>query len=172
MSLIVSFGFLFNTDPTPAGKLTEVGKGPGEGTTVNLPLPWGSGEQAMAFVMDEVIAPAAQKFKPDIILISAGFDAHYQEKLAGLQFTTRTYHKLAKDMRKLADELCGGRIVFFLEGGYDLRSLSGSVADSFRGLLGEKTGDKVDPSSMLEFEPIGLVEQAVKELRAIYSDFR
>lgn len=126
----------------------------------------------MAYVTDEVIAPAAQKFKPDIILVSAGFDAHYQETIAGLQFTNRTYHKLAKDMRTLADELCGGRIVFFLEGGYDLRSLSASVADSFRALLVEKSADKVDPSLALEFEPIGLVEQAVQELRAIHSDFR
>lgn len=149
-----------------------MGKGAGEGATVNLPLPWGSGEQAMAYVTDEVIAPAAQRFKPDIILVSAGFDAHYQEQIAGLQFTNRTYHKLAKDMRRLADELCGGKIVFFLEGGYDLRSLSGSVADSFRALLGEKSADKVDPGLALEFEPIGLVEQAVKELRAIHSDFR
>lgn len=127
------------------GKMEEVGKGPGEGTTLNLPLPGGSGDQAMSAVFEEVIVRVAQRFKPDIIMVSAGYDAHVLDPLANLQFTTNTYYKLALFIKQLAREHCGGRCVFFLEGGYDLRSLSYSVADTFRAFLGEASiSSKID----------------------------
>ncbi|CAN6475994.1 unnamed protein product [Victoria cruziana] len=99
------------------GKMEEIGHGSGEGATLNLPIPGGSGDTAMRIIFDEIIVPSSQRFKPDIILVSAGYDAHVLDHLASLQFTTSTYYMLASNIKQLAEELCGGRCVFFLEGG-------------------------------------------------------
>uniref|UniRef100_A0A0C9QVD4 TSA: Wollemia nobilis Ref_Wollemi_Transcript_6293_1436 transcribed RNA sequence n=1 Tax=Wollemia nobilis TaxID=56998 RepID=A0A0C9QVD4_9CONI len=152
------------------GKMEEVGMGAGEGMTLNLPLPGGAGDQAISAVLYEVIAPAVQRFKPDIILVSAGYDAHVLDPLAGLQFTTGTYYKLASFIKQLARELCGGRCVFFLEGGYNLKSLSYSVADTFRALLGEPSiASKIDNPAILYDEPTLLVDKAIAKVKAIHA---
>lgn len=152
------------------GKFEEVGKGSGEGTTLNLPLPGGSGDNAMRSVFEEVIVPSAQRFKPDIILVSAGYDAHVLDPLAALQFTTGTYYMLASNIKQLARELCQGRCVFFLEGGYNLQSLSHSVADTFRALIGEPSSAlKFDDPAILYEEPLAKVKQAVQRVKHIHS---
>lgn len=152
------------------GKIEQVGQGSGEGTTLNLPLPGGSGDSSMRSVFDEVIVPCAQRFKPDIILVSAGYDAHALDPLAGLQFTTGTYYMLASNIKQLAKELCGGRCVFFLEGGYNLKSLSNSVADTFRAFLGEPSlASQFDDPAMLYEEPLSRVKQAIQKVKHIHS---
>ncbi|XP_057833915.1 histone deacetylase 14, chloroplastic isoform X2 [Cryptomeria japonica] len=152
------------------GKMEEVGKGSGEGTTLNFPLPGGAGDQAISAVFNEVIVPAAQRFKPDIILVSAGYDAHVLDPLGGFQFTTGTYYKLALFIKQLAQELCGGRCVFFLEGGYNLKSLSYSVADTFRAFLGKASiASKIDNPAILYDEPILLVDKAIAKIKAIHA---
>ncbi|KAL0343195.1 UNVERIFIED_CONTAM: Histone deacetylase 14 [Sesamum angustifolium] len=137
-------------------KIDQIGRGDGEGSTLNLPLPGGSGDRAMRSIFDEVIVPSAQRFKPDIILVSAGYDAHVLDPLANLQFTTGTYYMLASNIQQLARDLCGGRCVFFLEGGYNLSSLSHSVADSFRAFLGE-------PSLAAEFDNPAFLYETIKQ---------
>lgn len=152
------------------GKIEQVGQGSGEGTTLNLPLPGGSGDNAMRSIFDEIIVPCAQRFKPDIILVSAGYDAHVLDPLAGLQFTTGTYYMLAANIKQLANELCGGRCVFFLEGGYNLESLSNSVADSFRAFLGEASlASQFDDPAFLYEEPLSKVKQAILKVKSIHS---
>nr|CAD1824597.1 unnamed protein product [Ananas comosus var. bracteatus] len=152
------------------GKIEQVGQGKGEGTTLNLPLPGGSGNSSMRTVFDEVIVPCAQRFKPDIILVSAGYDAHVLDPLAGLQFTTGTYYMLASKIKELAKELCAGRCVFFLEGGYNLQSLSNSVADTFRAFLGEPSlAPQFDDPAMLYDEPLSKVQQAIQKVKHIHS---
>ncbi|KAG9129214.1 hypothetical protein Leryth_006495 [Lithospermum erythrorhizon] len=152
------------------GKVTTIGHGAGEGTTLNLPLPGGSGDKAMRTVFDEVIVPAAQRFKPDIILVSAGYDGHVLDPLASFQFTTGTYYMLALSIKQLAKALCGGRCVFFLEGGYNLSSLSHSVADSFRAFLGEPSlASKFDDPTILFDEPDGKIKQAIDKIKHIHS---
>ncbi|XP_054806878.1 histone deacetylase 14, chloroplastic isoform X1 [Prosopis cineraria] len=152
------------------GKFDEVGAGDGEGTTLNLPLPGGSGDTTMRTVFDEVIVPSAQRFKPDIILVSAGYDAHVLDPLANLQYTTGTYYMLASNIKQLAKELCGGRCVFFLEGGYNLKSLSHSVADSFRAFLGDRSlASEFDDPKILYEEPSTRVKQAIDRIKAIHS---
>ncbi|CAM6048613.1 unnamed protein product [Sphagnum compactum] len=152
------------------GKMEEVGEGAGEGTSLNLPLPGGSGNETMSYVFEEVIVPAAQRFKPDIILVSAGYDAHFEDPLAGLQFTTGTYYQLAKGIKELASELCRGRCVFFLEGGYDLRSLSNSVAESFRAFLGDASlSSKLDNPAVLYDEPSIIARQAIDKVKSLHS---
>ncbi|KAK1588129.1 hypothetical protein Q3G72_020119 [Acer saccharum] len=152
------------------GKFDEVGHGEGEGTTLNLPLPGGSGDIAMRTVFDEVIVPSAQRFKPDIILVSAGYDGHVLDPLASLQFTTGTYYMLASNIKQLAKDVCGGRCVFFLEGGYNLKSLSYSVADSFRAFLGEPSmASEFDDPAILYEEPSVKVKQAIQRIKHIHS---
>ncbi|KAF8404344.1 hypothetical protein HHK36_009227 [Tetracentron sinense] len=151
------------------GKINEVGHGSGEGTTLNLPLPGGSGDASMRSVFEEVIVPSAQRFKPDIILVSAGYDAHVLDPLASLQFTTGTYYMLASNIKQLAREMCGGRCVFFLEGGYNLQSLSYSVAESFRAFLGEPSlSSRFDDPSILYKEPSDKVKQAIQRVKHIH----
>ncbi|CAJ2676835.1 unnamed protein product [Trifolium pratense] len=152
------------------GKFDEVGAGDGLGTTLNLPLPGGSGDTTIRTVFDEVIVPCAQRFKPDIILVSAGYDGHVLDPLANLQLTTGTYYMLASNIKQLAKDLCGGRCVFFLEGGYNLKSLSYSVADTFRALLGDKSlASEFDNPNILYEEPSKKVKQAIQRIKCIHS---
>ncbi|XP_023545004.1 histone deacetylase 14 [Cucurbita pepo subsp. pepo] len=152
------------------GKIDEVGRGDGVGTTLNIPLPGGSGDYAMKMVFDEVIVPCAQRFKPDIILVSAGYDAHVLDPLASLQFTTGTYYMLASNIKQLATDLCEGRCVFFLEGGYNLESLSYSVADSFRAFLGERSlASEFDNPAILYEEPSRKLKQVIQKVKQIHS---
>lgn len=105
------------------GRLDEVGSGEGAGATINLPLPAGCGDQSFLTATDEVLLPALRRFKPDLVLVSLGFDAHWADPLASMRLTTEGYTRILLRIRSLADELCGGRLVFLLEGGYDLRVL-------------------------------------------------
>ncbi|KAI3798022.1 hypothetical protein L1987_33288 [Smallanthus sonchifolius] len=124
----------------------------------------------MRTVFDEVIVPSAQRFKPDIILVSAGYDGHVLDPLANFQFTTGTYYMLASNIKQLAKDLCGGRCVFFLEGGYNLESLSNSVADSFRAFIGEPSmAAKVDDLGYLYDEPSFKVKQAIQRIKHLHS---
>ncbi|KAK8449958.1 hypothetical protein SEVIR_7G292100v4 [Setaria viridis] len=152
------------------GKIDEVGQGDGEGTTLNLPLPGGAGDYAMRCAFDEAIAPSAQRFKPDIILVSAGYDAHALDPLAGLQFTTGTFYMLASSIKQLAKELCGGRCIFFLEGGYNLQTLSSSVANTFRAFLDEPSlAAQLDDPAMLYEEPTRKIKEAIAKAKGIHS---
>lgn len=98
------------------------------------------------------------------------YDAHVLDPLAGLQFTTSTYHMLGSSIKELAEELCGGRCVFFLEGGYNLDSLTHSVADTFRAFLGEPSlAPQFDDPSMLYEEPFAKATKAIKRAKQIHS---
>jgi acetoin utilization deacetylase AcuC-like enzyme len=120
-----------------SGSLREVGEGAGKGYTVNLPLPAGVGDAGFARAYSEVLVPLAERFKPELILISAGYDAHWDDPLAGLRLSLGGYWGLAQTVAALADRLCAGRLVVTLEGGYNLEVLSHGVADTCRALLGD-----------------------------------
>ena len=109
------------------GAPTEVGVGAGRGATVNVGLPAGAGDAEYGAVFDEVFLPALRRFRPDLILLSAGFDAYVDDPLASMQVTRQGYASLAWKMRAVADEVCEGRLVCALEGGYDLQGLGGGV---------------------------------------------
>lgn len=98
------------------------------------------------------------------------YDAHVLDPLANLQFTTGTYYMLASNIQQLAQDLCKGRCVFFLEGGYNLSSLSYSVADSFRALLGEPSrAAEFDNPAFLYEEPSRKVKEAIQRAKSIHS---
>ena len=109
------------------GPLGDVGSGPGEGYTMNLPVPAGSEEQLWLSLIEHVVAPAADAFEPDIVLVSAGFDAHRADPLAGCRLETESFARMARQLRDLAARH-GAPIGLVLEGGYAPQALAQSVA--------------------------------------------
>jgi acetoin utilization deacetylase AcuC-like enzyme len=109
------------------GSLHENGTGAGEGHTVNLPVPPGAGHEDWLSLLEHVVVPVARAYAPDLMLVSAGFDAHRDDPLANCELTEDTYAALSSGMRALASEL-SAPLGFVLEGGYDLRALAASVA--------------------------------------------
>jgi len=109
------------------GSSDETGSGAGQGYTLNVPLPAGSGDAEYTRAFEEILMPAAIGFDPDIVLVSAGFDAHIDDPLAGMAVTTGGFREMASIVCSIADRCCEGRLAITLEGGYDLHSLSHSV---------------------------------------------
>lgn len=117
------------------GRLRDLGSGAAEGTTVNVPLPAGATGDVYLAAFDEVIAPVASRFRPDWILVSAGYDAHRLDPLTGLALSAGDFVDLTDRVRDLAPG--PGRVVVFLEGGYDLHALRDGVAATASALLGQ-----------------------------------
>jgi acetoin utilization deacetylase AcuC-like enzyme len=116
------------------GAVDEVGSGPGLGATVNIPLEVGATDDDYRLVFDEVVVPVLRQFGPDLILVSAGFDAHERDPLAGMRLTTAAFPAMTMELRRVAEERCRGRIALVTEGGYDLRALAGSLAATVQAL--------------------------------------
>jgi acetoin utilization deacetylase AcuC-like enzyme len=115
------------------GAREERGVGAGEGHTLNLPQPAGSGEAEWLSAVVDGALPAARSFAPDLILISAGYDAHRDDPLAECQLETATYGEMARQVRELGTEL-GAPVGAVLEGGYDLRAVADSVLATMESL--------------------------------------
>jgi acetoin utilization deacetylase AcuC-like enzyme len=110
------------------GAASETGRGAGRGATLNLPLPAGSGDPEYAAAIEGRVLPALAAFRPDALVVSAGFDAWRGDPLGGMAVTEEGFAQWGRWLGGLADELCGGRLVAVLEGGYDLGALPGLVA--------------------------------------------
>ncbi len=117
------------------GSADERGAGQGEGFTLNVPLPAGSGDREFQQALSEKLVPAARQFQPDFVLISAGFDAHQNDLLGGMRVTTEGFAELTRIVKQMAEEHCQGRLVSVLEGGYHLDSLAASVEAHLRNLM-------------------------------------
>jgi len=126
-----------------SGHWQDTGRGAGLGYTANVPLRGGVGDTGYGQIFDEILVPLARRYRPQLILVSAGYDAHWADPLAGMLLSITGYAALTRRLKALADELCAGRIVFTLEGGYHLKVLSYAVLDTFKALLGDE--DVVDP---------------------------
>jgi len=118
------------------GSIKETGSGAARGTTINIPLPGGCGDAEYQQVFEEIIVPVAKRFSPQLILSSAGYDPHWADGLAMMQVSVTGFARMVKIIKGLADELCSGRLVFSLEGGYNLTALAASVKATFDVLLG------------------------------------
>src|SRR5712691_4779902 len=119
------------------GLSDERGVGAGLGTTINVPLPATTGFETYEPVFRQVMAPAADRFIPQLILVSAGFDAHWKDPLGGMYLSTAGFAKLTGIIIELAQTLCNGRLVLVQEGGYDLLAMAGCVATCINLLLGD-----------------------------------
>jgi acetoin utilization deacetylase AcuC-like enzyme len=109
------------------GRATETGEGQGKGLTINVPLSGGQGDEEYLEIFQKVLVPAAEKFQPECIMISAGFDAHRDDPLANMALTEQGYADMTNIVSSIAKNFAGGRIVSCLEGGYHLKALAGSV---------------------------------------------
>jgi acetoin utilization deacetylase AcuC-like enzyme len=118
------------------GALDETGIGAGEGYTINLPLSAGVSDAGYAQLYEEIVWPAARRFEPQLIMVSAGFDAHWADPLAMMSLTLSGYAHLSRELVAMAAELCQGRVVFALEGGYNLDVLGNGVLNICYALLG------------------------------------
>ncbi len=114
------------------GAADERGRGAGEGFTINVPLRAGKGDDDYRRVFDEAFLPAARRYRPELVLVSAGFDAHRADPLGGMRLTEEGFADLARRVIDLAEASAGGRLVAVLEGGYDPPALGRSVATVLR----------------------------------------
>jgi acetoin utilization deacetylase AcuC-like enzyme len=143
------------------GALREQGQGDGVGSTLNLPLPAGCGDAEYAAVCDAALFPVLDEFRPQIVLVSAGFDAHARDPLASMQLTTAGFARIVAGLRAIADSHCEGRLVFALEGGYDLDALGAAVRASIEVLCSEnpQVGSAPKPSPVAN-ELVALFREA------------
>ena len=155
-------------DFIPSG-VEDIGGGPGQGLTINIPFPRYAGHQSMMATMREIIIPAARRFGPDLILVSAGFDAHVTDPFQLLQMRSSTYYEVAKQLRQLADELCAGRLLFLLEGGYDADALGESVAETWAALVGLPSVEGAKEVVLPQPEPVEEVHALIHRLKQIHT---
>jgi len=144
------------------GAAHEVGAGAGRGATVNCPLPGGQGDADYGVVFHDLFLPVARAFRPELVIVSAGFDAHERDPLADMRVTERGFAAMASVIAQLADETCGGRLALMLEGGYDLSALTASV----RAALEVMTGRREDFPGGPQTTTLHAIDGAREALRA------
>lgn len=134
------------------GRVEEIGDGRGRGFNINVPVPPGTGDSEYATIVEEIFRPIVEQFEPGMIAISAGFDGHIRDPLAQLELSSEFYGWMTQKVLEAAEKICGGRVVFVLEGGYDLKALGESVVNVIKALRGTKFSKPVE-------REIGVVEK-------------
>jgi acetoin utilization deacetylase AcuC-like enzyme len=147
------------------GHWSERGSGTGEGSVLDVPLPPGVGDAGYAQVFAELVEPLAERFQPDLILVSAGYDAHWNDPLAQMNLSLSGYAWLGRDLVSMAEQLCEGRIVFALEGGYELDVLACGILNVFYAMLRADT--VVDPFGPSPY-PEPPVDDLIVRLRELH----
>jgi acetoin utilization deacetylase AcuC-like enzyme len=118
------------------GRADETGEGAGKGTTMNFPFPAGSGRKEIMGAVENSLIPAADRFRPNLVLISAGFDSRIGDPLGGFTLTDKDFADLTRRVMEIADRHCSGRMVSLLEGGYNLQGLASAAAAHVDALMG------------------------------------
>jgi acetoin utilization deacetylase AcuC-like enzyme len=132
------------------GALYETGAGPGEGSTLNLPIPAFSGDTAYRSLLTEIILPYLDQRLPDILLVSFGFDTHWRDPLGSMQVSADCIYRMIWELRSWAESNCGGKVAVILEGGYDLEAGKVCGQAVAAGLLKEPWKDTLGLSSQNE----------------------
>lgn len=150
------------------GSLGETGAAKGQGYTINVPLPPRVGDEGYGRILEELVRPKVAAFKPDVMLVSIGFDAHWQDPLAMAGLTLTGYARLARTLLAMADSVCDGRILFVLEGGYRLEALRYGILNVIYALLGRD--DIRDPLGPMPYpeQDIGPLLRQLKERHLLY----
>lgn len=151
-----------------SGALTEAGAGKGEGYTVNIPLPGGQDDLFYAAMFNQVLAPIARQYKPEMIMVSAGYDIYHADPLGGMAVTTDGFAYLTKVLLNLAAELCGGRLLLTLEGGYNLTSLREGVLATLLELTGASI---LTPEKISRFETSALSAGTLDTIKRIIGTY-
>jgi acetoin utilization deacetylase AcuC-like enzyme len=151
------------------GWMDETGMDEGEGTTVNFPMAAGWGDEEYLRAFNEVLVPVARRFQPQLILVSAGFDAHWADYLAMMRASVTGFAQMVVILKELAAELCQGRLVFTLEGGYNLQVVASSIKDVFAVLMGNSEIDDPLGKASMARKPEGFDEhiEAIKRTHNI-----
>ncbi|VAW31725.1 histone deacetylase family protein [hydrothermal vent metagenome] len=136
------------------GNQQELGNSLGHGFTLNVPLLPNVGDVGYGRILTELIRPKAKAFQPDLILVSAGYDAHWQDPLAMAGLSLTGYAQISRALVTLADELTNGRILFVLEGGYQPEALTYGILNTFYALIGQ---DKI-------LDPLGLTPHSEQDI--------
>jgi len=144
------------------GAAHEVGSGAGRGFNANVPLPAGSGPEAYAAAFRRVVIPLLRAFEPEMILVSAGFDAHSADPLASMRLDAESYRAMASALIAEAAVCAGGRVAWILEGGYDLHALSASVAAVTEAALGRSCDLPADRPTPEQAQAIDSVVRALQ----------
>lgn len=127
------------------GMLEETGAGAGRGTNANFPLVPGSGDTAFHTLLEELILPLLDRFSPQMLLLSIGFDPHWRDPLGHLRLSARGMGEMVRGLAAWAEEHAGGRIALFLEGGYDLEAAAACAQASIAALLAQPWEDPLGP---------------------------
>lgn len=148
------------------GAAEETGEGRADGSTLNVPFPGGVGDEGHLAAFRRILMPAARLFRPELILLSAGYDGHWMDPLAAMRLSITGYVKLVEVLMELADELCYSRLVAVLEGGYDVNVLSHAVLSTLRRLSHSTQGvsDPFGPAPGGERD----VEKLIARLRVLH----
>ena len=128
------------------GGTNDLGTGDGTGFTVNVPLSPNAGDPTYRAAFDRIVCPVLDAYAPELVLVSAGFDAHARDPLAGMRVTAAGFGQLARAVGSIAARHAGGRVGIFLEGGYDLEGLEASLGATLAGFAGRDPGPSEAPS--------------------------
>ncbi|HSH13124.1 MAG TPA: histone deacetylase [Desulfurivibrionaceae bacterium] len=159
-----------------SGALQELGSGRGEGYNINVPLSGGMNDQAYAAIFNEVLSPIARQYKPEMIMVSAGYDIYHDDPLGTMAVSAVGFAYLTRVVKNLAAELCDGRLLLTLEGGYNLTGLRDGVLASLGELAGvaesAETAGKIGALAEAGFgRPGGLAADSLATLRRAYAPY-
>jgi acetoin utilization deacetylase AcuC-like enzyme len=149
------------------GWMNETGMGEGKGTTVNFPMAAGWGDEEYLRAFNEVLVPVARRFQSQLILVSAGFDAHWADHMAMMRVSVKGFAQMAMILKELAAEVCQGRLVFTLEGGYNLRVVTSSIKAVFDVLLSNSEIDDPLGEASMARKPEGF-DGHTEEIKRIH----
>ncbi len=152
--------------PPGDGRVEQTGRDAGEGATVNVPLPAGTGDDGYRYAFDRVVAPALRAFAPDLILVSAGQDPAAGDPLGRMSVTTEGFRSIAARVRGLAEELCEGRLVAFQEGGYSLDHMPFCTLAVIEAIAGLAPSFEADPLELDVPVRLGPTERAAVDAAA------
>jgi len=150
-----------------SGSIDDDGRGEGKGFTINVPLPGGQGDQDFTGIYREILEPIASGFKPQLILVSAGYDIYFQDPLGAMKVTPEGFATLTSSIMDMAQSNCQGRLLITLEGGYHLSGLR----DSVKATLKELTGESILSGSKREGKKLSSTEKIIEKVRGIHKTY-
>ena len=147
------------------GNFGDVGEGKGKGFTINVPLQPGAGDEEYSMIFKEILMPIAREFSPDFILVSAGFDIHFDDPLGGMRVTPEGFASLTRMLMDCAQQSCNDKLAMVLEGGYGLTGLRDSVRAVLLELSG-KTQAKIVP-----LKSSGEIDSVINRVKKVQQEF-
>lgn len=157
------------------GAMQEYGSGDGRGYTLNVPLSGGQNDRSYAAIFNDVLVPVTRQYKPQLILVSAGYDIYYEDPLGTMAVSEAGFGYMTRVVKNLAEELCEGKLLLTLEGGYSLKGLRDGVISSIGELSGNELldgiQDRIDELSKSHFGQDGLPIGSLETLRKGHSSF-